>query len=135
MSAGERLKSVLIQLYRNGGAATAHEPRPSRRVLYPAAERITQIYSKSRADIKRKQKETGEVPPLTQCTRGACARCSVAAYLHAAVTSADDTSAHFFSPHERVSKRSEQRASLPRARDGREKEDHWVAHVRTRTIV
>lgn len=96
------LKSALMRLYgntislpRSRTASIRHRAR----IISRGGTDNAQIYSKSRTDTKRKQKETGEVPPLTQCTRGACA------YLHAVVTSADDTSAHFFFAH-RISKRS-----------------------------
>lgn len=89
------LKSALMQLYGNTISLPRHRSRTASirrraRIISRGGTDNAQIYSKSGADTKRKQKETGEVPPLTQCTRGACA------YLHAVVTSADDTSAHFF---------------------------------------
>lgn len=69
-----------------------------------------QIYSKSWTDTKRKQKETGGSSSTDPVHAWRVRAPSVAVYLHAAVTSADDTSAHFFfscnayrsDPHTRV---------------------------------
>lgn len=122
-----------MQLYGNTISLPRYRTRTASirrqaRIISRGGTDNAQIYSKSRTDTKRKQKETGEVPPLTQCTRGACA------YLHAVVTSADDTSAHFFFAH-RISKRSAHTHPGEGEKDdacGDEREKDDLPHTRAR---
>lgn len=89
-----------------------------------------QIYSKSRADTKRKQKEMGEVPPLTQCTRGACAHLQSRRIYTPRWQAPTIHPPIFFSSWTRI-EAIRTRAFLPTARDECEKNDWVYTYART----
>lgn len=99
---GGGLKSALMQLY--GGSVprcrhrlrTASIRRPTR-IISRGETDNARIYSKSPADTKKKVERSGRSSSTDPVHAWRVRAPSAAAYLHAAVTSADDTSAHFFS--------------------------------------